>query len=48
MRRGITLKKKDGILKLKECFPKNRLALYQNLAVNEDVVDLLTEREKGE
>ena len=45
---GITSKKKDGILKLKECIPKNRLAFCQNLAVNEDVVDLLTEREKGE
>ena len=41
--RGITSKKKDGILKLKECIPINRLAFYQNLAVNEDVVDLLTE-----
>ena len=46
--RGITSKKKDGILKLKECIPKNRLTFYQNLAVNEDVVNLLTEREKGE
>ena len=45
---GITSKKKDGILKLKECIPKNRLTFNQNLAVNEDVVDLLTEREKGE
>ena len=44
--RGITQKKKNDVLKnLKTLMPTNRLAFYENLHVNNNSVDLATERE---
>ena len=47
--RGITSKKKNGVLRnLSSLMPINRRTFYDNLTVNDDVVDLVKEREEHE